>query len=145
MSERRKYTVRERRQLEGNPYTYKVTESRLSFTAEFKREFWERYQAGATPRQILADLGYDGGMFTQSQIDALVGRIKKQAASGIFREGDHRDRRAEAGKKVHGQELEVTKENLTMLWNKVRYLEQEVEFIKRIRPAAVHGGKGNRS
>ena len=39
----RKYTAKEKRQLESNPYTYKVTDYRLMFTVEFKKDFWRKY------------------------------------------------------------------------------------------------------
>ena len=53
---RRKYTAKEKQLLEKNPYTLKVTDHQLMFTAEFKSEFWKRYEAGMGPREILTDL-----------------------------------------------------------------------------------------
>ena len=136
----REYTAKEQRLLLANPYTYKVTRNRLYFTAAFKEEFWAGYQAGVAPRKMLSDLGYDPGMFGQKQVDSMVQSIKRQAASGEgFREGANRDRRARdplkmieretEGKRL--SELEGTKA-LERLLAEVKYLRQEVEFLKKI-------------
>ena len=78
----KEYTKKEMKELLKNPYTLKVTKNQLSHTAEFKKVFWTKYQAGESPRKILTDLGYDINMFEQKRIDSLVQRIKKQALSG---------------------------------------------------------------
>ena len=64
----KKYTKNEIRILKKNPYTFKVTENKLYFTAEFKKAFWTKYQAGMAPRKILEELGYDLKMFEQKQM-----------------------------------------------------------------------------
>ena len=84
----KEYTKKEMKILEDNPYTLRVTKNKLSHTAEFKKIFWTKYQAGESPRKILTDLGYDPNMFGQKRIDSLVQHIKKQALSGNgFSEG----------------------------------------------------------
>ena len=55
----KEYTKKEMKILEDNPYTLRVTKNKLSHTAEFKKIFWTKYQAGESPRKILTDLGYD--------------------------------------------------------------------------------------
>lgn len=50
---RNKFTKREIQLIKNTPYTYKVTESQIFYTKEFKEEFWRRYQAGETPRAIV--------------------------------------------------------------------------------------------
>lgn len=85
----KEYTAKEMKLLKANPYTFKVTKSKLYFTVEFKEAFWTAYQAGMAPRKILEDLGYNLEMFGQKQIDSIVQRIKKQAQSGGgFRQGE---------------------------------------------------------
>ena len=74
--------------------------------------FWTAYQAGFAPRKIMEDLGYDLEMFGQKQIDSMVQSIKKQALSGNgFRQGE---------------------ETLNRILNEVKYLRQEVDFLKKI-------------
>ena len=122
----REYTTKEVKQLRANPYTYKVTKNKLYFTAEFKEAFWVGYQAGVAPREILKGLGYDLSLFGQKQIDSIVQRVKAQAVSGNgFSEGQRRDRRlcSTSGDKP---------ESIERVWAEVKYLRQEVEFLKKI-------------
>jgi hypothetical protein len=93
----KEYTAKEMKLLKNNPYTFKVTKNRLYFTIEFKEAFWRAYQAGLAPRKILTDLGYDLSMFSQSQIDSIVQRIKKEVLSGKgFTQGQTITRRIKA-------------------------------------------------
>ncbi len=125
----REYTAKEMKELRANPYTFKVTKKKLYFTAEFKEAFWNGYQAGIAPKKLLEDLGYDTKMFGQKQIDSLVQRIKKQAekANG-FTEGENRTKRTGVQQEIQ----EVSQESVERIWNEVKYLRQEVEFLKKI-------------
>lgn len=129
----REYTVKEMKLLKANPYTFKVTKNKLYFTIEFKEAFWTAYQAGMAPRKILEDLGYDLDMFGQKQIDSIVQRVKYQAQSGKgFRQGENRDRRKKDELSIpEGTSIE-SKEALTSILNEVKYLRQEVDFLKKI-------------
>ena len=124
----KEYTKKEMKELLKNPYTLKVTKNQLSHTAEFKKVFWTKYQAGESTRKILTDLGYDINMFEQKRIDSLVQRIKKQALSGKgFTEGYNRTKRM---KMVSNEEM--TPESFAQMQHEVLYLKQEVEFLKKI-------------
>lgn len=129
----REYTVKEMKLLKANPYTFKVTKNKLYFTVEFKETFWTAYQAGMAPRKILGDLGYDPGMFGQKQIDSMVQGMKRQAQSrGGFRQGENRDRRRKDELTLPEGAAAGSKESLEAILNEVRYLRQEVEFLKKI-------------
>ena len=129
----REYTAKEMKLLKANPYTFKVTKNKLYFTIEFKEAFWTAYQAGYAPRKILQDLGYDLEMFGQKQIDSIVQGIKRQAQGGNgFREGADRSRRKKSEPPAPGGVPVESKEALEGLWNEVKYLRQEVDFLKKI-------------
>lgn len=124
----KKYTKKDKEILRKNQYTFKVTDNKLYFTAEFKKVFWTKYQAGRAPRKILTELGYDLKMFEQKQIDSIAQRIKKQALSGKgFSEGNSHERRMN----IVSQE-EFTPESFVQMQHEVLYLKQEVEFLKKI-------------
>lgn len=127
----RTFTQEQIKKLKKNPYTFKVTNNRLYFTAKFKEDFWISYQAGNAPRKIMTDLGYDLSIFTQKQIDNYVQRIKKEALSGNgFREGVNRECRTPM---KATQENELTSpQSLERMQNELLYLRQEVEFLKKI-------------
>ena len=129
----REYTAKEMKLLKANPYTFKVTKNKLYFTIEFKETFWTAYEAGMAPRKILEDLGYDLEMFGQKQIDSIVQRIKRQAQSGNgFRQGENRTRRKKDELFIpEGTSIE-SKDTLTSILNEVKYLRQEVDFLKKI-------------
>ena len=80
----KEYTAKQIKQLEKNPYVFKVTKHMIYYTAKFKEDFWVSYQAGNTPRKILEDFGFDLSIFRQKQIDSLVQHIKKQALGRDF-------------------------------------------------------------
>ena len=124
----KEYTKKELKELNDNPYTLKATKNKISHTAEFKRIFWTKYQAGMSPRKILEELGYNPKMFEQKRIDSLVQRIKKQALSGNgFTEGTNRTKRM----RIISNE-EFTPESFTQMQHEVLYLKQEIEFLKKI-------------
>lgn len=129
----KEYTAKEMKLLKANPYTFKVTKNKLYFTIEFKEAFWTVYQAGMAPRKILEDLGYDLGMFGQKQIDSMVQSIKRQAQDrNGFRQGENRMRRKKDELPIlEGTSIE-SKETLTSILNEVKYLRQEVEFLKKM-------------
>lgn len=126
----REYTAKQIKQLRSNAYTLNVTKNKMYFTAEFKKDFWTRYQAGDAPRKIIIDLGYDISLFQQKQIDSLVQRIKKQALSGAgFSEGENRTKRV-AIKKIE-QDV-ASNQSVEQMQHELLYLRQEVEFLKKI-------------
>ena len=129
----KEYTAKEMKLLKANPYTFKVTKNKLYFTIEFKEAFWRAYQAGMAPRKIFEDLGYDLEMFGQKQIDSIVQSIKRQAQSVTgFRQGENRTRRKKDELSIpKGTPLE-SQETWTSILNEVKYLRQEVDFLKKI-------------
>ena len=129
----REYTAKERKLLKANPYTFNVTKNKLYFTIEFKEAFWTAYQAGMAPRKILEDLGYELEMYGQKQIDSMVQNNKRQGTSGKgFRQGENRSRRQKDELSIpEGTSIE-SQETLTKILNEVKYLRQEVDFLKKI-------------
>ena len=119
--------------LKANPYTFKVTKNKLYFTIEFKEAFWRAYQAGMAPRKIFEDLGYDLKIFGQKQIDSIVQSIKRQAQSETgFRQGENRTRRKKDELSIpEGTKLE-SQETWISILNEVKYLRQEVDFLKKL-------------
>lgn len=129
----KEYTAKEMKLLKANPYTFKVTKNKLYFTIEFKEAFWTAYQAGMAPRKILEDLGYNIEMFGQKQIDSIVQSIKRQAQSGDgFRQGENRTRRKKDELSIPEGTSVESQEALTNILNEVKYLRQEVDFLKKI-------------
>lgn len=72
------FTPEEVEMLGCNKYTYTVIPHILSFTKEFKELFWEGYQGGAIPRQILEKYGYPVDVLGKERIWGIAHVIKKQ-------------------------------------------------------------------
>jgi len=122
----REYSTKEMKLLRANPYTLRVTKHKLYLTIRFKEAFQTSYEAGNSPRKVLEDLGYAPKMFGQKQIDSIVQRIKKEAASPQgFTEGQNRERRASKPIEENGMSVE-------RMCHELKYLRQEVEFLKKL-------------
>ena len=57
------FTLEQIAQLRKNPYTYKVTNCKIFFTAEFKKAFYQKRQEGLTLKETILELGYDPRQF----------------------------------------------------------------------------------
>lgn len=67
--------------LKKNPYTLQVLPNRISFTKEFKEDFWNFKKQGYTIRQCFINLGYDYDVVTHSRAIGIYQQIKKEATS----------------------------------------------------------------
>lgn len=115
--------------LKANKYTYSVTPNTISFTIAFKIEFWNRYQRGELPRDIVTDLGYDPEMLGAVRISGLVGMIRKQAEENNFRQGQH------GAVSAHSDYSQIPDDQkIAAMENELYYLRQEIEFLKKIHP-----------
>lgn len=126
---KRSFTKEEQALLKENRYTYSVSANTISFTIEFKKEFWKRYQTGQRPREIVQELGYDFQMLGETRVTGLQGMIKKQAQEGNFREGQH------AGYAIsnHPDYSSMSNEQkLYAMEHELYYLRHEMEFLKKI-------------
>lgn len=121
------FTNEEVEMLRSNPYTYAVTPHILSFTKEFKELFWEEYQAGAIPRQILEKHGYPADVLGRQRIWGIAHTIKGQYYSGEgFREGSRPKNSSPSN------DCKTMEETVKQLQSEVQYLRQEIEFLKKI-------------
>ena len=124
-----KYTKKQQKELEKNPYTYKATENRLFFTKEFKKVFWIKYNAGMSPRAILKELGYDLSYFSQNQIDNIVQHLRKKSIAGEeFTEGYAKEKRPN----IKLPKPDTSPETIQQMQNEITYLKQEIEFLKKV-------------
>lgn len=123
-----KYTKKQIKELQLNPYTFQVNDKRIFFTIEFKKVFWTKYQAGISPRTILKELNYNLDCFKQKQIDSIVQRIKKEALVGEFTEGYCRNNRMKIKEPIE----DISPQNIKQIQNELLYLRQEVDFLKKV-------------
>ena len=124
------FTDEEMEMLRNNPYTYSVTPSTLYFTKEFKELFWQEYQKGEVPRQILDKYGYPADVLGKQRIWGIAHTIKgRYYSEERLREGALK--RAPSASSKCG----TTEEAVRQLQGEVQYLRQEIEFLKKISSA----------
>lgn len=124
------FTKEEQDLLAANQYTFRVSDKQLSFTAEFKALFWEEYCTGTTPAQILRKYGYPTEVLGASRITGIQRQIKKesQKADGFF-SGRRPSAEISDGEPPDAQSQQ---KRIDKLEQKVQYLEQQMEFLKKI-------------
>lgn len=126
---RKTFTPEEITILLANSFTYKVTNSTISFTREFKELFIKKYNEGMTPRQILIECGYNPDMLGDRRIWGIAQHLKEQytESGGSFSQG-YTGCRSSKKTAEHLSE----KEEIRLLRQEVDYLKQEIEFLKKI-------------
>jgi len=127
----KKFTEEEIAILAANPFTYSVTETQISYTRAFKEHFWSEYQKRKGPTQIFRESGYDPKILGYSRITGFQQTMRRDVESGLpFTEGPR-----SAGERqalLADNDTEPSMSEFRQMQHKVEYLEQEVEFLKKI-------------
>ena len=122
-----KFTEEQQQELRNNKYTASVTTNSLSFTKEFKELFYNEYLTGVLPREILRRYGYPVETLGKRWIWEIAHCIKKEYESN----GSFRDVRSPRPAPARSEEL-TPEQQIKQLQQKLDYLTQEVEFLKKI-------------
>ena len=122
------FTLEQIEQLRSNPYTYKVTDRKIFFTAEFKKAFYQKRQEGLTLKEAFISLGYDPEVLGDKRIDGISHLINKAVREGNgFHEG------VKPRTSILDEECpDLTQENFLKMQHELLYMRQELEFLKKI-------------
>lgn len=125
----KKFTQEEVQILKANKYTYTVTERTIKFTMEFKKIMYDKIQQGIFPSKILEECGYDIKILGPNRPSAIARHIiEEYKVDGTFH----------SGRKKSSLEAEILNGSiapskaLIKMQNEIMYLQQEVEFLKKI-------------
>ena len=121
-----KFTEEQQKELRNNKYTARVTANSLSFTKEFKELFYQEYQMGSIPRDILREHGYPAEWLGKRRIWGITHCIKKEYETF----GDFCDIQ---NSRITPDEQEAAlseQQQIRQLQQKLDYLTQEVELKK---------------
>lgn len=133
----KRFTAEELAELRKNPYTYRATPAQLRFTAEFKERFWNEYNDGALPREIIEGCGYDPDVLGNSRINGILLHVREAATKG---EGFRSESKPRRKKEIIADGTPSTpEEQLKKLEREVTYLRKEVEFLKKISSVRTSG------
>ena len=138
MKTRTKMSKEDVKKLREHPYVLKATEWTVSFTPEFKRIAYEEYCGGKSMRQIFTDAGFDVEMLGSKRLENFRNKLmEKSKTDSDFEDGRKNNSRKEA------QSTEAqTAKRIRELEHRNAYLEQENDFLKKIRSAEeAYGGK----
>ena len=122
------FTLEQIEQLRSNRYTYKVTTSKIFFTAEFKEAFYQKRQEGLALKETILALGYDPEVLGAKRIDGISHLINKAVREGKgFTEG------IKPRTSILDEECpDLTRENFLKMQHELLYMRQELEFLKKI-------------
>jgi hypothetical protein len=120
------FTEEQQSELRKNPYIEKVSSKSVTYTKEFKERFEEEYRAGKLPSQILMDMEIDPHILGKRRKDNLVRRVKIYESRP---EGCDDTRKNNSGRPSTKKLTDA--EKIKRLEQKIEYLKQENEFIKK--------------
>lgn len=140
-SECKHFSAKEIEIMFDSPYVAYVSRTTISFTLVFKEMFWQRYCDGITPVKIFEDAGLNVNVIGKGRIDTLVKALRDQTERGLpFKDGLERhynkpDAMFDLPKQPRfpkNTQIPLTPEAIAKMVHKVAYLEQEMEFLKKI-------------
>ena len=122
------FTDEQLRLLEENPYVVKVSKKSITYSEEFKELYWIDYQNGMQPIEIFKKYGFDPYALGSRRRANFTDCLKKQAA----RKDGFKDTRSKNSGRPSTKELSL-EEQLERLKHKNEVLQQENDFLKRVR------------
>lgn len=123
----KEFTDEEIEMLKSNSYTTYASPKVVRFSVGFKERFWDAYQNGENPRNIVADMGYDPDTLGKGRLGAIVVHLKEEMAKyGAFKDKRRKNAPEERTKNP------AIPQSLVQMQCELAYVRQEVEFIKKI-------------
>jgi len=123
-----KLTKSERKTLQNNKFVLKVTEKQVAFTSKFKLQSIQKYFKGKSARLIFNEAGFQDKIFSNKYVSGCLNRWRKtyneNGEKGLSR--DNRGNNA-----IHSTDYKDI--NLEDLLERVEYLEQENDFLKKLK------------
>jgi len=130
---KRLFTPEEIELLEKNIYTYKVSDTMIKFTDDFRDDFWKLYLTDMPVKEIFSTLGYDAEMLGTKRTDGFVYNLRKERLTNEQRL-DSISRTSKVRRPpsdVKYSEMK-SKEAIKAMEIELTYLRQEVNFLKKL-------------
>lgn len=126
------------KELNEHKYVEYATEWSISFTVEFKQLAYEEYYRGKSMREIFEAAGFDVEQLGRKRLENFRLHLMKKADE----ENGFSDKRKDKSKQAPiSTEAQMAK-RIRELEHQVTYLEQENDFLKKIRSVEeAYGGK----
>ena len=120
------FTDEQQNELRNNIYVKNVSEKAITYTEDFRMKFAMKYQEGVSPSSILIDMGFDPIVLGKKRQDGIVTRIKNNLDRP---QGFTDTRKNNSGRPITRDLSDM--EKLKRLEQKIKYLKQENEFLKK--------------
>ena len=114
--------------LRKSPHVCFVSEVMISFTAGFKRYFYEEHKKGKSPRTILRESGIDPELMGEKRIHSLRTVVMGQSKRG----NEFSDTNCKVPTPPSRKAERATDDKIARLEHEVAYTRQEVEYLKKI-------------
>lgn len=126
------------KELKEHKYVENATEWTVNFTEEFKQLAYDEYHRGKSTKEIFEEAGFDIEKLGRKRLE----NFRRSVMNGADREGGFADKRKDKGKQApQSTEAQMAK-RIRQLEHQVAYLEQENDFLKKIRSVEeAYGGK----
>ncbi len=137
---RSEFTAEQKLVLTNSPHVTRVTAKTVSYTKAFKEEFLKRYCDGESPSAIFASFGLDPDVIGRKRIYGFCSTLRGLANRGKpLTEGKRPKDESELvipKRRSHQTAAEafasLSAEDVYKLYQRVVYLTQEMEFLKKI-------------
>lgn len=116
--------------LADNQYTRRVSETSISFTAEFHRKFIKLKNSGMSNREIFKSCNYDPKMMGIQRMASIARKTKGKNPE------DFPDKRPLKSKTPTFDETS-DKKAMRQMQHEIKYMRQEIEFLKKIMASGV--------
>lgn len=122
------FTDEQVEELRNNPYVKKVSYKAITYEESFKELFLNDYQKGVPPSVIFLNYGFNPKVLGRRRIDTFTRRVRSQNERP---EGFEDARKGNSGRPATKESSD--KEIIERLKHKNKILQQENDFLKRIR------------
>ena len=132
--QKRTFTDSQVQQMRENPFTLSVSPHIIRFTYEFKLYALKKLEEpGMRIAKVFAEAGYDPKVLGQRRMETVIKRIREEAASPEGLKIPKKSREAVlsayAERELDKQQMRTA---IRLLQEKVQYLQQQMEFLKKI-------------
>jgi len=121
------FTLEQQKALKRNQYVKNVTEKSITYTDEFKEDFYYEYLKGKGPTQIMREMEFDTSVLGEKRIQSITERVKKYSQ----RPDGFKDTREGSSGRPRTKNLTI-EDQLERLKHQNALLKQENEFLKKL-------------
>lgn len=133
MRNTRYYTPQEKIELEANPYTFRVTDTRVYYTLAFKKYLLASVKKpGMTVKRVFENAGYRPGLITENAMHRTLARFRREAES----EEGLQD---PTPLKKSSKSTDSKDSQIKDLEQRIVILEQQLDFLKKTRHLELTG------